>query len=166
MSRRDFAQLIREEGARLQALHLRARPNESRLDQYLERAGKKARYTDSGLLEFVVCFLEVDPWFYRSGYWKQILLTRVKRSPLSEEVKGRLRKVLLDAVARRGTREFKYYCRLAAVIADHELVAELETASASTDAAIARRARMMLGTVRQRQNSRAASTEHPVAGEP
>lgn len=187
MGRRDFAQLIRKEGAKLHAMHaeihrtfaLRDRDPgahreweqacnafhayQSWFGPYLESACKKrkARYA-RGILEFVVCFLEVDPWFYRSGYLKQVFLTRVKRSVLSEALKERLRKVVLDAVERRGTREFKYYCRLAVVLADQQLVAELETAAASTDAAIANRARMMLGTVRgQRPEFRAASSKSP-----
>jgi phage-related minor tail protein len=58
---------------------------------------------------------------------------------------------LLDAVDRRGTREFKYYCRLAAVIADEDLVSALERASESAGGAVASRAKRMLGVIRQRQ---------------
>ena len=150
MSPVDFTELIAEEGARLGELHAevhrtflqRDRDAESRLDweracdafhsygsrmdSYIERACKQSRYSDRKLLEFVVCFLEVDPWFFRSGYLKQIFLTRLKRSDLDEATQGRLRRVLLDIVDRRGTREFKHYCRLAAVIADESLVSALE----------------------------------------
>ena len=177
MSHVDFTQLIAEEGAKLGELHAQVqrtflhrerdsashsewdracyafRSYVSRLDPYIERARKKVRYADKdkNLLEFVVCFLEVDPWFDGSGYLKQIFLTRVKRSDLDEATKERLRRVLLDAVNRRRTREFKYYCRLAAVIGDEGLVAALEKASDNDDGAVARRAKLMLGTIRQRQ---------------
>ena len=195
MSHVDFTKLIAEEGAKLGELYARRRrailhrerdsashsewdracyafrSYVSRLNPYIERARKKVRYADKdkNLLEFVVCFLEVDPWFDCSGYLKEIFLTRVKRSDLDEETKERLRRVLLDAVNRRGTREYKYYCRLAAVIGDEDLVAALETASDNNDGAVARRAKMMLGTIRQRQREASRAQEprgqnlsHPV----
>jgi hypothetical protein len=190
MSRVDLTKLIAEEGAKLGELHAQVRrlflrqdrdrdvkahlawedacaafhSYVSRLEPYIERAckHKEVRYVNKNLLEFVVCFLEVDPWFNNSGYLKQIFLTRLKRSDLDEATKGRLRMVLLDAVDRRGTREFKYYCRLAAVIGDEDLVSALEKASENTDGAVASRARFMLSTIRQRihqrQGRRVAST--------
>ena len=108
-------------------------------------------------MEFVVCFLEVDPWFFRSGYLKGIFLTRLKRSDLNDAIKERLRIVLVDAVDRRGTREFKYYRRLAAAIAGEGLVSALEKASENTDGAVANRARLMLNTIRQKQHGKAGA---------
>jgi hypothetical protein len=186
MSPANFTELIAEESAKLGELHAqvhrtflqRDRDAKSRseweraghafhtytsqMDRYIERACKPVRYSgdrtnDRRLLEFVVCFLEVDPWFFRSGYLKQIFLTRLKRSDLDEAIQERLRKVLLDIVDRRGTREFKHYCRLAAVIADESLVSALEKASENTGVAAANRARLMLGVILQRQGRGGAS---------
>jgi len=179
----DFVDLIKSEAAKLEALHAaidrtvvdRDKNDEarrawdsaceafhtyrSRMDPYLERACDEERYADSDLLEFAVAFLEVDPWFFRSGYLKQILLTRLKRSDLSEPLRQRLRRVLADAARRRGTREFKHYCRLAVSLADHELASELEVLRVGTDVAAARRAKMMLEAIRnQRHELRAAGT--------
>lgn len=180
MSRSYFTRLIAEEGARLGELQAQVHRTflhrdldakshleweracaafesyGSRLDPLVERVCKykTVRYTKKNLLEFVVCFLEVDPWFYSSGYLKQIFLRRLKRSDLDEAIKGRLRMVLLDAVDRRGTREFRDYCRLAAVIGDEDLVSVLEKASESTNGAVASRAKLMLSTIRQRQGRR------------
>jgi len=183
----DFAKLIAEESAKIEELRAQVHRTflqrdrdeksrdewgracrefhsyESRLNPYLERARQNARYVQKNLLEFVVCFLEVDPWFFGSGYLKELFLTRLKRSDLDDAIKERLRAVMVDAVERRGTREFKYYCRLAAVIGGESLVSSLEKASASTDGAVARRAKRMLETIRQRQRSR-PSCEAP-AGE-
>jgi hypothetical protein len=174
MSPTDFAGLIAEEGAKLGELHaqvrrtflLRDRDSEShrewdracyafhsyksKMDSYIELAGRKRRY-ERRVLEFVVSFLEADPWFFGSGYLKETFLTRLKRSDLDEAVKERLRRVLLDAVERRGTREFKRYCRLAAVIWDEGLVSALEKVSEGADGAVAGRARFMLGVIIQRQ---------------
>jgi hypothetical protein len=176
----DFTQLIRDESAALRALDERVRSTcrtrdsgrhardewsqachgfhtyISRLDPYLQRAFQDRRYSDTELIEFVVCFLEPDPHFFRSGYLKQDLLTRIKRSELTESVKRRLRGVLIDAVNRRGTREFKYYCRLAAAIADEGLRAQLDTIASGDPSARTSRARLMLARTRQRDSQRTA----------
>jgi hypothetical protein len=122
---------------------------ESTLDPYIERACNDERYDDSDLLEFVVCFLEVDPWVFRSGYLKQVFLTRLKRSRLDSVTRRRLLSVLLDAVERRGGREFRYYCRLAAAIADQGTVDALAITLAKTNGAKANRAKLMLEAIRQ-----------------
>lgn len=177
----DFAGLIREEGAKLGELHAQVRRTflrrehdseshrawdlacyafhsyRSKMDPHIELAGRKRRY-ERRVLEFVVSFLEVDPWFFGSGYLKETYLTRLKRSDLDETVKERLRRVLLDAVDQRGTREFKRYCRLAAVIWDDGLVSSLERAGESTDGAVASRARFMLGVIHQRRWSERLKT--------
>jgi hypothetical protein len=170
----EFESLIRTESAKLEELHSaihrafvnrdhgeRARLEwqaatrafhayKSALDPYIERACSETNYSDPELLEFVISFLESNAWFFRSGYLKQVFITRLKRSPLNEAAKKRLRRVLLDAVNRRGTREFKYYCRLATAIADHELLAELVSATDDiSDRSRARRASMMRAHIQQ-----------------
>jgi len=49
---------------------------------------KTAAISDRDLIGIVVCFLEVDPHFVRSGYLKQDLLTRIKRSELRPPREG------------------------------------------------------------------------------
>lgn len=171
----DFENLIKTESAKLRELHaeihrtFERRDRDKRswnewsdackayhsyvsaLDSYLQRACNDDCYVDRDLIEFVVCFLEADAWFFRSGYLKQILLTRLKRSYLNESTKSRLRRVLVDAVNRRGTREFKYYCRLAAVISNEHLISELESALAGKELARSNRARIMIQHISQRQ---------------
>jgi len=166
--KQDFTDLIRRESAVLHALHervhitCRTRHTDrhahaawteachafhtyvSALDPYLDAALCDPCYTHSEQIEFVVCFLEVDPHFFRSGYLKQDLLTRIKRSKLTAPIKRRLHAVLLDAVHRRGTREFKYYCRLAAAVADDGLRGQLEALAAEGTSARTSRARRML----------------------
>jgi hypothetical protein len=176
----DIAQLIRDESAKYRALHERIhqtcqrrhvdQPSQeawrqaceafhafrSSLDPLFERAFQEITYCDKALIEFVICFLEVDPRFFRSGYIKQVILTRLKRSVLCEHDQRRLRGVCIDAVNRRGGREFKYYCRLAAVIADDLLITQLEDAGGGAPAARTARARVMLARIRQRRTEIAA----------
>jgi hypothetical protein len=128
---------------------------ESPLDPYIRQAREDNLYADKNLIEFVVCFLEVDPRFFRSGYLKQMLITRLKRSELDAATKQRLRAVLLDAVARRGSREFKHYCRLASVIADQEVVTSLEDTIGRGDGPEQSRAKLMLSSIQQKEKRRA-----------
>jgi hypothetical protein len=169
----DFERLIRDETVKIESLHaevhrtvvLRDRDASHRraweqachafhtysspLDAYFEQACDAEKYSDRKLIEFAICFLEVDPIFFRSGYLKQIVITRLKRSELREGDKSRLRGVVWDAVNRRGTREFKYYCRLAAILADDTLLKQLKAATLEGDPSRASRASLMLEQVTQ-----------------
>ena len=106
-------------------------------------------YDDPELLEFAIAFLEVDPWYFSSGYHKELILRRLKRAPLRESQRRRLREVVLDAARRRGSREFLRYCRLAAVLANDGLLVELERVAAGDDRAAVHRARLMLRHIAQ-----------------
>jgi hypothetical protein len=176
----DIAQLIRDESAKYRALHERVHQTclrrhvdpasqeawrqackafhafRSSLDPLFERAFQEITYCDKTLIEFVICFLEADPRFFRSGYIKQVLLTRIKRSVLCDSDQRRLRGVCIDAVNRRGGREFKYYSRLAAALADDLLITQLEDAAGGAPAARVARARIMLARIRQRRTEIAA----------
>lgn len=57
------------------------------------------------LREFATDFLEYDPMFFRSGYFKELLLDKLKRIGLRDSEKNRLRAVLIDAIKQRGHRE-------------------------------------------------------------
>jgi hypothetical protein len=121
------------------------------LSDYILRAYLERPYTDPELVEFAVAFLEEDPWFFRSGYHKAQILYRLKRASLKESHRRRLREVLLDAARRRGTREYRHYCRLAPVVANEALVTELERVAGGADGAAACRARMMLAHITPRR---------------
>jgi hypothetical protein len=99
---------------------------------------------DTGGLESGIRFLEADPYFDRSGYMKADLLRLIKRLPLEPEQAHRLRAVVIDAVERRGGREFRAYCRLARRLDGLELREALAKRLNSGDEAIRRRSRWML----------------------
>jgi hypothetical protein len=117
---------------------------QSRLLLFIKRIYNEPSYTDIELQEFVLTFLEIDPWFFRSGYHKEEMLRRIKRSPLKKAQQARLRAVLIDAARRRGSREYRRYCRLAVGLADEILVQELKQLAISTEKGQASRAKMML----------------------
>lgn len=100
------------------------------------------------LKDFAITFLEMDPMYFGSGYIKERLLRRLKSAILNEAEVARLTAVLVDAVRTRGRREFRYYCRLAAVLRPPEVLEESLRLVASPDGKTAARARMMLQYLR------------------
>ncbi len=64
-------------------------------------------------VEDALIFLEVDPWFFRSGYLKERVTRHLKSARLSEDDAQRLRDVVFAVACGRNRREFRDYCRLA-----------------------------------------------------
>jgi hypothetical protein len=52
---------------------------------------------DQQAMEAAICFLEIRPYFFRSGYIFKDILRKAKKAPLSEEQSARL-KIVLDNV--------------------------------------------------------------------
>lgn len=143
----DFREMITREAKTLCALHARVHEtfrNRSKdrqtwsdacaefhsyrpaFESYLEQIDRKPEIHSKGTVEFMITFLEVDPWFFRSGYLKETMIRRLKRAPLTDVDKARLRTVCLDAVLRRPHREFKHYCRLARAVQTPDFAGNLE----------------------------------------
>lgn len=114
---------------------------------YLENIYGKDKLDDQEAIEFSLVFLEKDPKFFRSGYIKEEILTRIKRSELSDKQHRRLLAILLDAINRRGSKEFKYYCRVAGFIADLEFIQTLNHIAATSSGDRKGRAKRMLMTI-------------------
>lgn len=75
-----------------------------------------------------VKFLESDPYYYRSGYMKAKLLTRLMHLALTPDEIGRLQCVVVAAIlAPRPKCEFKYYVRLLAKIGTPEFRDKIRT---------------------------------------
>ena len=54
-------------------------------------------------MEAAICFLELRPYFFRSGYMFESILRRAKRAPLSREQTTRLQHVLQALAAWRAS---------------------------------------------------------------
>lgn len=52
---------------------------------------------DPGTMEAAICFLEIRPYFFRSGYMFDAILRKAKHAPLSPGQKARLQ-VIVDEV--------------------------------------------------------------------
>lgn len=104
---------------------------------------KEVEMTDGEWRENAVTYLEVDPFYYRSGYDKAQLLRHLKRAELSGDHKRRLRKVVLTSIEKARSVEFRQYCQLAVLLASKEMAACLSKLAESSDKLIGRRARWM-----------------------
>ncbi len=104
---------------------------------------------DPGIIESAVVFLEVDPFFFRSGYIKEDLLERLRWAPLDEDQKQRMRQVILARIRDpKNRREFRRYCRLAPFVADAEFEKEIAGLAGSSGAK-PKRAQWVLEHLRQ-----------------
>jgi hypothetical protein len=117
---------------------------QSALYPWIETVEKGDHLLDGDTREFVLTFLEIDPRFFRSGYIKETLLKRLKSATLMKKERDRVNAVLLDAVRRRGGREFRRYCQLAAKFGSEALRDDVAELKGAADNAVAGRATMML----------------------
>jgi hypothetical protein len=117
-------------------------------------AVKQLKGRDGHGLEPAITFLEIDPWFFRSGYVKADLLRYICRMEIPGIFEQRLREVVLQAIKLRDRREFRYYCRLARKIDSPDLRSAIEPLCQHMDEGIRRRANWVLGALRgQKKNA-------------
>jgi len=77
---------------------------------------ERLRAGDPAMVEDAIVFLEIDPWFFRSGYLKERVVSDLKRAPLSPRQRERLRHIIIEVCRGRNRREFRYYCQLAVAV--------------------------------------------------
>ena len=129
--------------ARWQEAARRFREHVSPIDDLMNRCQSEPIESSGTLRECALDFLECDPMYFGSGYFKELVLDRLKGACLTKAETERLHKIMLDAVRRRGGREFRHYCRLAARIAGPGLLDEVSCLAISADPGIRSRAGMM-----------------------
>jgi hypothetical protein len=116
-----------------------------------------------------LCFLEVDPWFFRAGYLKEKLCHALKQAQLTPREKQRVQGVLLHAVRQRFRREFRSYCRLAGHVSDDRWLQDLSLLADGDDKGARIRARWMLSQIAQYQKihrGRTRSDSNKTEGSP
>ena len=78
--------------------------------------------------ECAITFLEYDCYYFRSGYMKAKLLTRLKHLDLAQAETGRLQEVVCNAIlSTRPKSEFGYYARLLQRIGTPSLLRRIES---------------------------------------
>jgi hypothetical protein len=100
-------------------------------------------------VETVIVFLEADPWCFRSGYVRQEILRKLRRQPLTIEQKERVGSGLCAQVDAGDRRELLDACKLARRHPTRNLRSQLKKRLASADGDVARRALLMLSSLRR-----------------
>lgn len=117
------------------------------IDPMIDQMYKDKKLKSPEVMEFVLTFLEIDPMFFRSGYLKEDMLEKLKKSDLNDKQIQRVRKILIDAAENRGQREFRRYCRLAKVFANDTLITSLKGIAQHHQGASKSRANLMLNYI-------------------
>jgi hypothetical protein len=110
----------------------------------LSREFDLLRIGDVTALEMAIQFLEANPWFFRSGYYKADILKALRRYPLSDEQCARMRKVILERVRDRPVREMRAYARFAPKVSTPQFEAEITNIAADSNRHAARHAQWVL----------------------
>jgi len=108
------------------------------------------RTGDTTRADTFIGFLEADPMFFRSGYAKSQVIRYLKRLPLLDSQKARLRSVVVNLVQTRWGREIGDYARLALRIDSEQLRAQLDALTRVSDSQVRLRARRILATLPER----------------
>lgn len=92
------------------------------------------RRSEREAIEESILYLEVDPWYFRSGYLKERLIRGLRSAELTERDALRLRNVIWNVAAGQNRREYRDFCSLAVRVATEEFREKLGRVSPEEDA--------------------------------
>jgi hypothetical protein len=110
----------------------------------LSREFELLRGGDVTAIEMAIRFLEANPWYFRSGYYKVDILKLLGKHPLSDEQGARMRKVILERVRDRPVREMRAYARFAPKVSTPEFEAEMTDIAENSNRHAARHAQWVI----------------------
>lgn len=113
---------------------------------------ERLRNGNSDVVEDVLLFLEVDPWYFRSGYLKERLLDALRQVQLTERNQARIRKILLEVASGPNRREYRRYCALARTITNHDFERTLQEKSDKLDTKVSGKFSYMLRYILRQKN--------------
>lgn len=99
---------------------------------------------DQKLREFAFEYINLDPYFFRSGYMLESLLQRVKKLPLTDSEKTSIQRLILRRIETRALRNFRRICRLIHMVDSEGFHSEVSNRAKSIDPQVKRRAEFAL----------------------
>lgn len=117
---------------------------ETPIDDLLEACETQGIAHFADLRAFAFAYVEVDPYFFRSGYIMEYLLRQIKRLEFTEPEKTILRTTILKRIDQGARREFRYLCRTLPKIKTKKFEATLHDRTAAKSKAIRDRAEIAI----------------------
>lgn len=91
-----------------------------------------------------ILYLQISPRFFRSGYLRDVVCTRIKQAELQHKERKNIQEALLQSIVRRpSTGRFQFDCRLAIKVADSDFLQELRSLRGNSNPWISGRASRM-----------------------
>lgn len=95
-----------------------------------------------------ILYLAISPRFFRSGYLRDVVCTRLKQAALTHRERKDIQDALLASIVRRpSTGGFRYDCRLAIQVSDQRFLQELRVLRKTPNPWISGRAQRMEQTI-------------------
>lgn len=110
----------------------------------LSREFELLRNGDAAAIEMAIRYLEANPWYFRSGYYKADILKMLRKHSLNDDQCDRMRKLILERVRGLPVREMRAYARFAVKVSTPQFEAELIDIAGNTDRLAARHAQLVL----------------------
>jgi len=99
---------------------------------------------DQKLREFTFDYIDIDPYFFRSGYMLDSLLQRVKKLHLTGLEITLIQRLILRRIETGALRNFRRICRLIHMLDIDGFYSEVSNRAKSTDSEVRRRAKFAL----------------------
>jgi hypothetical protein len=108
---------------------------------------------DSTAIEMGIQFLEADPRYFRSGYHKEDILKILRKHALNADQCKRMRKLIVDHVRGRPTREMRAYARFAPTVTTPQFEAEIVSIAHNANRNAARHAQWVTECLKSSKKS-------------
>lgn len=114
----------------------------------LEAGLARLKALDPWAIEAAIQFLEVAPWFHRSGYITETIVRRLKKARMSASQRERVAVVIIESLEGKSSHTFNELAKLIPVLALPGLNKRFEHAARSTHARTRTRASHAMQLIR------------------
>ena len=121
------------------------REQHSEIDDMCDACLTNGLQNDPALRQFAFDYLSVDPYYYRSGYFVEKLLRRVRKLRLTQTEKEILQDLILRRIENRALRNFRRICNLIPLIESEGFRSRVSEQARSGNPDVRRRAEFTLG---------------------
>jgi len=125
------------------------RNHHSTIDDWVQKIRNSQIADWADARDFIFQYLEVDPIYNNSGYFKEIIVQKIKACDLSEKEAQILRALIIRRVKTLAWRDFRRFCQLIPRIQNTSFVNELTAYAQAKDKGVSRRAKFAMQYVKK-----------------